>query len=84
MAVCALLVAGWTIFIYGGHVQMCLGPLDVTPEACRSALGLPPETAWDRFANGPGLLVALVAIGWISSAVIALARRRTSGQSNPV
>jgi hypothetical protein len=67
-----IVAVGWAIFVFGGHVQMCLGPLDVTPESCRVALGLPPETNWDRFANGPGLLVAVVVVGWL---VILLASR---------
>jgi hypothetical protein len=53
------------LFLHGGQVQMCLGPLGVTPESCRVALGLPPETAWDRFANGPSLLIALLLTGWL-------------------
>ena len=44
---------------------MCLGPIGVTPESCRAAMGLPPETDWDRFVNGPGLLAVVLGVGWI-------------------
>lgn len=69
-----VLVAGlcWSVaigllwlFFGGGHVQGCLGPLGVTPQMCRVALGLPPETDWDRFVAGPGPWAAIVVAGWI-------------------
>jgi hypothetical protein len=78
-------LAGWTVLVgiglvfYGGHVQSCLGPLNVTPEGCRIALGLPPETAWDRFANGPGLPIALLLGGWLAIVAAAAWRRRQRG-----
>jgi len=78
-------LAAWTAVVsvgmvfYGGHVQSCLGPLNVTPESCRVALGLPPETEWDRFANGPGLPIALLLAGWLAIAMAAVWRRRQRG-----
>lgn len=73
-----ILVVGWAILVFGGHVQMCLGPLNVTPESCRLALGLAPETDWDRFANGPGMLVAVV-VGWLVMLATGHWRRRQRG-----
>jgi hypothetical protein len=79
-------LAAWTalvsigmVFYGGGRVQSCLGPLNVTPESCRIALGLPPETAWDRFANGPGLFIALLLAGWLAIALAGAWRRRQRG-----
>jgi hypothetical protein len=78
-------LAGWTVvvgigtFFYGGHVQMCLGPLNVTPESCRVALGLPPETAWERFANGPSPFIALLLAGWLAIVLAGAWRRRQRG-----
>ena len=78
-------LAAWTVvvgigmFFYGGHVQSCLGPLNITPESCRIALGLPPETAWDRFANGPGVPIVLLLGGWLAIALVAGRRRRQRG-----
>lgn len=70
MAIWALVVAVWVLLFYGGHVAGCLGPLGVTPEQCRAILGLPPETAWDRFSNGMGLPVAVILGGWVAIALI--------------
>jgi hypothetical protein len=81
-----LAFAGWTVlvgvpflFVGGGSVQGCLGPLGVTAEQCRIALGLPPETDWDRFSHGPGPLVAVLLAGWLAIAVAAQWRRRQRG-----
>jgi hypothetical protein len=57
---------GIALFFYGGHVQGCLGPLGITPDQCRAAHGLPPETAWDRFMNGPSPLIFLLLAGWLA------------------
>jgi hypothetical protein len=81
----AIALAAWTVvvstgmFFYGGHVQMCLGPLNVTPESCRIALGLPPETEWDRVANGPAPVVAMLLAGWFAIAMAVAWRRRQRG-----
>jgi hypothetical protein len=72
-------VVGVGMVFYGGHVQMCLGPLNVTPESCRIALGLPPETDWDRFANGPAPLVAVLLTGWLAIVMAGALRRRQRG-----
>jgi hypothetical protein len=79
-------LAAWTVlvgvpflFVGGGRVQMCLGPIGVTPESCRVALGLPPETAWDRFATGPGPLIALLLAGWLAIVAAGAWRRRQRG-----
>ncbi len=74
-----LLVALWAVFVGGGHVPMCLGPLDVTPESCRAAMGLAPETAWDQFANGPGLLVVMLVGGWLAIGLVAVGMKRQRG-----
>jgi len=73
------LTIGWFLFVFGGQVHGCLGPLNVTPEACRVALGLPPETGWDRFIQGPGPLVAALAIGWLAIVLASRWRRRQRG-----
>ena len=79
LAAWTAVVSGVMLFYGGGRVQGCLGPLNVTPESCRVALGLPPETAWDRFANGPGLPIALLLAGWLAIAMAAVWRRRQRG-----
>ena len=79
LAVWTGLAVARAIFVFGGHVQMCLGPLNVTPEGCRVALGLPPETDWDRFVNGPGMLVAVVVVGWLVILVASRWRGRQRG-----
>jgi hypothetical protein len=79
MAVWAGLVAVWAIFIFGSQVQMCLGPLDVTPESCRVQLGLPPLTDWDRFLMGPGPLIVVTLVGWLAIALVARRRKRQRG-----
>ena len=73
------LVLIWATFIYGGHVHMCVGPLNVTPESCRAVLGLPPETDWDRFVNGWGLLATVTAAGWAVILVYERWRRQRGG-----
>jgi hypothetical protein len=56
------IVAVWAVFFHGGHVYMCLGPLNVTEESCRAANGLPPLTESDRFMRGWGPpAIALIA-----------------------
>jgi hypothetical protein len=70
------LVVGIGLVFVGGHVQSCIGPLNVTPESCRAALGLPPETAWDRFSNGPGPMIALLLAGWLAIAWVGTWWRR--------
>jgi hypothetical protein len=78
-------LAAWTALVsiglafYGGHVQSCLGPLNVTPESCRIALGLPPETEWDRLASGPSLFIVLLLGGWLAIAMAGGWRRRQRG-----
>ena len=74
-----ILVAAWAVFVFGGHVQMCLGPLNVTPESCRAAMGLPPQTNWDRFMDGPGLPVALIVAGWLVIVIASRWRKRQRG-----
>jgi len=84
MAIWAGIAGLWAIFIFGGHVEMCLGPLGVTPESCRAAMGLPPLTDVDRFMEGPGPLIVVVASGWILILLAAWTirrRRRSAGQS---
>ena len=73
------LTALWFVFAYGGHTYMCLGPIGITPEACRAANGLPPETDLDRFLAGPvPLLIALVA-GWAVILLVGRWRKRQRG-----
>jgi hypothetical protein len=74
-----ILVAGWAVFLWGGRVQMCLGPLNVTAESCRAAMGLPPQTNWDRFMDGPGLPVMVVVVGWLVIGVASRWRQRQRG-----
>lgn len=78
MAVWTLLVAVWAIF-FGSQVRSCLGPLNLTPERCRAALGLPPETDWDRFVAGPGPLLVVTVIGWVAIGLWTVRRRRQRG-----
>jgi hypothetical protein len=78
LAAWTALVSVGTVF-YGGHVQSCLGPLNVTPESCRAALRLPPETAWDRFANGPTPFIALLLAGWLAIVMVGAWKRRQRG-----
>ena len=73
------LASGWALFVFGGQVQMCLGPLNVTPESCRAADGLPPETDWDRFTQGPGLLIAILVVGWLTILAASRSRKRQRG-----
>ncbi len=73
------LAIGCAVFVYGGHVQGCLGPLDVTPESCRAALGLPPDTAWDRFLAGPGPFVVALFAGWVLILSLGRWRKRQRG-----
>ena len=75
------LATGWALFVFGGQVRMCLGPLNVTPEICRAANGLPPETDWDRFTQGPGPLIAILVVGWL--AILAASRWRERQRGGP-
>lgn len=60
----------WAVF-FGGRVEGCLGPLNVTRESCRAGLGLPPLTDWDRFLEGPGVLAVGLLVGWLAIILIA-------------
>lgn len=73
------LAVGWAVFIFGGQVQNCLGPLNVTPVSCRVALGLPPETDRDRFVQGPGPLIAVLVVGWLVILSVSRWRARQRG-----
>ena len=73
------LATGWALFVFGGQVGMCLGPLNVTPESCRAANGLPPETDWDRFTQGPGPLIAILVVGWLAILLASRWRKRRRG-----
>jgi len=73
------LAFGWAVVVLGGQVQGCLGPLGVTPESCRVALGLLPETDWDRFVRGPGPLVVVLVVGWLAILLASRWRRRQRG-----
>ncbi|MEA2577361.1 MAG: hypothetical protein QOD78_949 [Chloroflexota bacterium] len=70
----------WALFVLGGQVYMCLGPLGVTEESCRAANGLPPLTDWDRFVRGWGPVAIVLIAGWASiagiAAIPAIVRRR--------
>ncbi len=79
LAIWTLLAVGWALFVFGGQVQACLGPLSVTPESCRVALGLPPEAAWDRFIEGPGPLVVVLITGWLMILLAGRWRKRQRG-----
>ncbi len=79
MGIWTVAVATWWLFIAGGHVQMCLGPLDVTPESCRAAMGLPPLTDLDRLLESPLPAIALIAVGWAVIWAVARSRRRQRG-----
>jgi hypothetical protein len=70
---------GWGLFVWGGRVSMCLGPLNVTEESCRAAQGLPPLTAWDRWLQGPGPIVAALVAGWLVVLTVRGWRRRQRG-----
>jgi hypothetical protein len=78
-------LAGWTlaiamgVFFVPSRVQMCLGPLNVTPESCRAAMGLPPETDWDRFIAGPGPILLVALIGYVAIGAWAVRRKRQRG-----
>lgn len=80
-----LAFAGWStlitvvMFFVGGNIPTCLG-LGVTVDSCRAAFGLPPETAWDRIGRGPGPMIMLLIIGWLTlAATSAWARRQRGG-----
>lgn len=77
----ALVASLWAIFMWGGRVEACLGPLSVTPERCRAAMGLPPLTDIDRFMEGPGPWLVAIAVGWamILLAARILGRRQRGG-----
>jgi hypothetical protein len=75
----AMAVAVVMIFLVGGHGHGCLGPIGVTPEQCRASWGLPPETDWDRFSEGPGPFVAILLAGWLAIAQAVAWRRRQRG-----
>src|SRR3954451_12915009 len=71
-------------FGYGGRMQLCLGPLDVTDASCRIALGLPPETDLDRFLAGPGPLAVMLGAGWLAIVLVTRWTKRhpsTGGRS---
>lgn len=78
-------VGAWTaaiailVIFVGSQVQMCLGPLDVTPESCRAAMGLPTETDWDRFNAGPWPLLIVALIGYVVIGLWAGRRKRQRG-----
>ena len=73
------LAAGWALVVFGGRVRMCLGPLNVTQESCRAAYGLPPETDWDRFTQGPVPLIAVLVVGWLAILLASRWRKRQRG-----
>ena len=75
----SVIVAAWFVSIYGGHVYMCLGPLNVTEASCRAATGLPPSTDWDRFVNGWAPPAILIVAGWVAIAGIARWKRQRGG-----
>jgi len=69
-----------SVMLFYGRVEGCPGPLGVTVDQCRAAHGLPPETAWDRFMNGPSPLIFLLLAGWLAIvAADAWWRRRQRG-----
>jgi hypothetical protein len=69
----------WFLIFGGGYVMSCLGPLNVTPESCRAATGLPPESDLDRFLAGPGVLVVALVVGWAAILCVAWWRKRQRG-----
>ena len=77
-----LAFAGWTVLIaipllfLGREIPTCLGRIGITIDECRAAWGLPPETAWDRFWNGPSLPIALLLAGWLAIVSAGSWRRR--------
>lgn len=70
------LVIGIWVLLFPSQVRVCLGPLNVTPESCRAAMGLPPATDWDRFASGPGPVLIVAVIGYAAIGLWAVRRRR--------
>jgi hypothetical protein len=72
-------LAGSAVVFVGGDVAMCVGPLGVTPESCRVALGIPPETPWDRFTHSLALPIAILLLGWLAIACVARLRERQRG-----
>ena len=80
-----LAFAGWTVLagipllFFGPSIPMCLGPIGITVDQCRAAWGLAPETAWDRFSNGPGPLIVLLLTGWLAIVTAGAWRRRQRG-----
>lgn len=79
LLVWAAVVAIWAIFVNGGQVFMCLGPLGVTEESCRAANGLPPLTDWDRFARGWGPVAIVFIAGALAILGVARWRRQRGG-----
>ena len=73
------LATGWALVVFGGRVRMCLGPPNVTQESCRAANGLPPETDWDRFTQGPVPLIAVLVVGWLAILLASRWRKRQRG-----
>lgn len=80
-----LAFAAWTVLIagplvlFGPSIPTCLGPIGITVDQCRAAWGLPPETAWDRFANGPAPLIVMLLAGWLAIVATGAFRRRQRG-----
>jgi hypothetical protein len=59
-------VAVLALLFGGGTVAGCLGPLGVTAEQCRAAMGLPPETAWDHITSGLVPWGVILVVGWVA------------------
>jgi hypothetical protein len=74
--VAVAIVIGIPMLFFGPSIPMCLGPIGITIDQCRAAWSLPPETAWDRFSNGPLPGLGLLVAGWVAIAVIASRRRQ--------
>ena len=72
---------GWAFLILVASLSMptCLGPIGVTPDSCREALGLPAWTAWDDFLAGPGSLAVILFAGWLVIAGVAREGKRQRG-----
>ena len=74
-------ITGVPLLFLGREIPTCLGRIGITVDECRAAWGLSPETAWDRFSNGPSLLIALLLAGWLAivSAGSWMRRRQRGG-----
>lgn len=77
-AALAILVGVPMLFL-GPEIPTCLGPLGITPDQCRAAWGLAPQTNWDRMIGGPGSWITILVGAWLVILAATTWRRRQRG-----